>query len=124
MPEEGYSAETISLKNTGEEDIDEIIIEDLQSDFLVAGEAGVCPPDEDCNHLCLQSFSETPASLLQGSLPPGETFNAVVSVCHYIAVEGELYNEITGKIKISFSGNDKPIYIDWSFTPVQNLTSP
>ena len=124
MPEEGYSAETISLKNTGEEDIDEIIIEDLQNDFQVSGEAGVCPPNEDCNHLCLQGFDATPASLLQGSLPPGETFNAVISVCNYIEQAGERDDNITGNIEISFSGSDKPIYIDWSFTPVQNLTSP
>ena len=100
------------------------VAEDLQNDFQVSGEAGVCPPDEDCNHLCLQSFTETPASLLQGSLSPGETFNVVVSVCNYIEQAGERDDNITGKIQVSFSGSDKPIYIDWSFTPVQNITSP
>ena len=121
MPEEGYSAETITLTNTGEKDIEEIIIEDLQEDFQVSGEAGVCPPNEDCNHLCLQGFDTTPASLLQGSLPAGETFNAVVSVCNYIEQTGERDDELTGKIKISFSDSDKPIYIDWSFTPIENI---
>ena len=98
MSEEGYAPQNIDLNNTGKGEID------INLQYC------------DSDHLCMQGFDSAPESL--GALEEEQTYTLVVSVCNYIEEEGERDQEITGQIEISHSGNNSPVQIDWSFTPV------
>ena len=99
MPEEGYGALTVALKNVGEVDI-EITVDHV-----------------DFDHLCLQGFDETPIDL--GRLTPDQTYTLKVGVCDYSREEGERDTLISDYISIEHNGANSPTSIEWSFTPVE-----
>ena len=98
MPDGGYSPQTIDLNNTGTGTV-ELILQDF-----------------DADHLCMQGFGSTPENL--GELEEGQTYTLVTGVCNYIEEQGERDTEITGQIEIQHSGQNSPLFIEWSFTPI------
>lgn len=99
MPEEGYGALTVSLKNIGTEDI-EITVDHI-----------------DFDHLCLQGFDVAPIEL--GRLTPEQSYTLKIGVCDYSREDGERDSLISDYIAIEHDGRNSPAQIQWSFTPVE-----
>ena len=100
MPSDGYSAMEVDLTNTGEK---EASLEVLAFDF---------------EHLCLQGYTNAPASL--STLSPDSKFTLLVSVCDYIEEAGERDDLLSGSIEIDYGG-DSLLSIPWSFTPILDI---
>ena len=98
MPEGGYGAQDLSLANTGEGDL-ELELSGFDFDLL-----------------CLQGFTESPASL--GRLGPGQTYSLVVGVCNYVPENG-MGNQLDGTITVTHTGEGGELAVPWSFTPVR-----
>ena len=102
MPDGGFSPLELSLTNTGERDVDLTVV------------------TFDFEHLCLEGYTSVPNSL--GSLSPASNFILMVSVCDYIEEAGERDDLLEGFIDIDY-GADSPLSVQWSFTPVLNISS-
>ena len=102
MPDGGFSPLELSLTNTGEKDIDLTVV------------------NFDFERLCLEGYTNTPASL--SSLSPSSNFILLVSVCGYIEEAGERDDLLEGSIDIDY-GADELLSIQWSFTPVLNIST-
>jgi len=96
-PSEGYAAQDLQLKNTGE-------VETTLS--LVAG---------DDLRLCFDGIESIPADL--APLPSESTFILRVGVCAYIVENAERDSELSGSLEFELDGNPGPS-VPWSFTPV------
>ena len=101
MPDTGYSAQSISLTNTGTTNI-ELSLEEY-----------------DDIHICLDGLEGAPQNL--GILEPEQSYSLLVGACGYQPDQGERDQEITGTIYVSHTGNNSPLAITWSFTPVLNI---
>jgi len=101
MPEEGYAALTVTLKNVGETDLD------ISLNHI------------DFDHLCLQGFDTAPISL--GTLTPNQSYTIKVGACDYSRESGERDTLVSDYISIEHNGANAPSSIQWSFTPVENI---
>ena len=101
MPEEGYGALTVALKNVGETDLD------------------ISVSHVDFDRLCLQGFTAEPIDL--GTLRPNQSYSIKVGVCDYSRETGERDNLVSDYISIDHNGANSPSSIQWSFTPVENI---
>ena len=100
MPEDGYGAQDMFLANTGDEDVE---LELSGFDFGL---------------LCLQGFTEAPASL--GRLGPGQTYSLVVGVCNYVPENG-MGSQVDGSITVTHTGEGGELSVPRSFTPVRRI---
>ena len=97
MPDDGYDARDITLTNTGSSNI-ELSLENYND-----------------VHICLQGL-DGPQSL--GTLEPEQSYSLLVGACGYLPEEGERDNEQSGMVSIKHSGDNSPVEILWSFTPI------
>ena len=101
MPDEGYDAQTVTVKNTGEEELDVI----LQS--------------FDFNLLCLDGFTAAP--VLVPTLDPGSSYVFTVGVCGYDEEAGRDV-ETSGSLDFAADGLDGTQSVSWSYTPTIDLS--
>ena len=101
MEEQGYDAQTVKVKNTGEESLDVI----LQS--------------FDFDRLCLDGFSAAP--VLVPTLDPGSSYVFTVGVCGYVAEDGDRDSVVSGSLDFEAVDLDGTQSVSWSYTPTIDI---
>ena len=101
MPDEGYGAQYVEIRNVGEENLDITI------------------PGFDGDRICLEGFDDPDQTINLPTLSSQQLYALKIGICGYLP--GELTSEVTGTIRLDNDSQQGSVELVYTYTPVTNI---